>query len=82
MKQQTVRLSIDVTPVLRKRLKIAATIRGTSLREYCLKAIENCLETDELAEKRTQGLTSAQLSAKTFIRDWTSDEDSIYDNIS
>ena len=64
MKEQTVRLSIDVNPELRKKLKIAATIKGTSLREYCLRAIENCLEEEDLTEKSSKEMTWTQLSAK------------------
>lgn len=82
MKEQTVRLSIDVNPALRKKLKIAATIRGTSLREYCLRAIENCLEAEDVAEKNSKEAAWTQLSAKAFIRDWNSQEDSVYDNLS
>lgn len=82
MHKQTVRLSIDVEPALRKKLKIAAATKGTSLREYCLQAIESCLKVEELSKKREESYTWTQLSGKAFSRDWNSSEDSVYDNLS
>lgn len=79
--KKSARLSIDVAPTMRTRLKIAAARKGTTLRDYCLQAIERQLEQEEQVEDRTEGLDWARLSAKVFARDWKSAEDSVYDRL-
>lgn len=78
MPKDSARLSIDVAPALRTRLKIAALQKGVSLREYCLEAIEERLDREEEAAEQSW----ARLSATTFARDWSSPEDSVYDSLS
>ena len=78
---EAARLSIDVSPALRTRLKIPAARRGLTLREYCLQAIQERLEQE--AEEESQADRSwAHLSARAFARDWSSEADSVYDNLS
>ncbi len=73
------RLSIDVSPAMRTRLKIAAARRGLSLREYCLQAIQERLEQEPQESQADRSW--AQLSARAFARDWSSEADSIYDGL-
>jgi len=80
MSRETARLSIDVAPALRARVKIAATRQGVILREYCLTAIQERLRHDTLLHEEESAW--ARLSARAFARDWNSDEDGIYDSLS
>lgn len=73
---EAARLSIDVSPALRTRLKIAAARRGLSLREYCLQAIQERLQ-QEAEEKSQADRSWAHLSATAFARDWSSEADSV-----
>jgi len=43
------RFTLDMTPELRTRLKIAAARRGVTMRRYSLSAIERQLEKEEIA---------------------------------
>lgn len=78
--QQSARLSIDVEPTLRTRLKIAATRRGKSLRDYCVQAIARQLEEDEPVDAGQESAAWTRLSANAFARDWDSKEDAVYDS--
>ena len=75
---KTRRVDIDVAPALRTRLKIAATRQGVTLREYCLDAIQERLEREAPQDDRTW----SRLSSAAFARDWNSEEDSAYDDLS
>lgn len=46
--KSTSRFTLDMTPDLRTRLKIAAARKDTTMREYCLSAIEQQLAQEEL----------------------------------
>lgn len=78
MSDKSARLSIDVAPALRTRVKVAAARQGKSLRDYCLEAIQRRLDEEAPAEDSNW----AQLSARAFARDWSSEEDSVYDDLS
>ena len=41
------RLTLDLDATLQRRLKVAAAIKGVSMRAYCQAAIENALEREE-----------------------------------
>ena len=41
------RITLEVEPELQKRLKVTVAHRGTTIREYCEKAIRKELDTDE-----------------------------------
>ncbi len=47
-KNQNNRFTLDMSPELRVRLKIAAARKGITMREYSLSAIETRLNQDEL----------------------------------
>jgi plasmid stability protein len=68
------RLSIDVDPDLRRRIKIAAASHDQSIRDY----VESLLREALAGESEDERGWSA-LSARSFARDWESKEDSVYD---
>jgi plasmid stability protein len=68
------RLSIDVDPDLRRRIKIAAASHDQSIRDY----VESLIR-DALAGEPDDERGWSALSARSFARDWQSEEDSVYD---
>ena len=47
METKRKRLTIDLAPPVQRRLKVAAALKGISMRRYCLTAIERELVKDE-----------------------------------
>jgi hypothetical protein len=70
------RLSVDVDPDVRRRLKVEAASRDLSIRSYLEGVIRKAL-----ADKRNADKSWAALSARSFARDWGSEEDSAYDSL-
>lgn len=68
------RLSIDVDPELRRRVRIAAASRDRSVRHF----VEDLIR-EALAKEPTEDSGWSAVSARSFARDWSSDEDSVYD---
>jgi len=66
------RISIEVEPDLRRRLRIAAARRDITMREYVLTAVEQALSEEE-------SLDWTRLSEPAFARDWDSASDAVYD---
>ncbi|MBI4305773.1 MAG: hypothetical protein HY678_05585 [Chloroflexi bacterium] len=52
MKDKT-RFTLDMDPVFQRRLKVTAAVKGITMREYCLAAIQR-----ELARDDEQGMTT------------------------
>jgi len=75
------RLSIDVAPELRRRLKIAAAARDLTVRDYVEAILRRALETDERGDTASETAAWSQLSARSFARDWNSEEDQVYDRL-
>lgn len=75
------RLSIDIEPELRKRLKIAAAEKEMSVREYVVGLLKQALAAEERS-KPAEEEGWARLSARSFARDWASAEDQVYDALS
>ncbi len=77
-----VRLSIEVEPDLHRRVKIAATERDMTMKDYVVRLLESVAAEEALRkdDRETAGL--ARLSAAAFARDWESEEDSVYDELS
>ncbi len=75
---QRTRLSIDIDASERRRIRLAATRRDESIRDYVMRAIEAQLLTD---------LESANLTAMTDAADpvlgalWKNSKDSAYDDL-
>ena len=53
MQAKKKRLTLDLDPPVQRRLKAVAAIKGISMRQYCLTAIEK-----ELAKDEGKGVTS------------------------
>lgn len=70
------RLSLDVDPQLRRRLKIVAAAHDQTLTEYVERTLRRALIEEE------QKVDWSRLSAPAFDRDWNSDDDAIYDQLS
>jgi len=79
--QRRARLSIDVTPELRRRLKVAAATRELSVREYVEAILRQVLEAEERGEMPAERAAWSRLSARSFARDWESAEDQAYDGL-
>lgn len=75
------RLSIDVTPELRRRIKVAAASREISVREYVETILRQALEAAEREEPAAERAAWSRLSAGAFARDWESPEDQAYDRL-
>ncbi len=79
--EQRARLSIDVTPELRRRLKIAAAARDLSVRAYVEAILRQALEAEEHGQSPAERAAWSRLSARSFARDWESAEDAVYDRL-
>jgi hypothetical protein len=66
------RLTLDIDSSLHSQLKVVAAKRGTSMREYCLEAIEA-----RIAEEPVGLLTAAVDSVLAEL--WDNDDDAVYD---
>lgn len=79
--ERRARLSIDVTPELRRRLKVAAATRDLSVREYVETILRQALEAEERGETPKGRAAWSRLSVRPFARDWDSEEDQAYDGL-
>ncbi len=68
------RLTIDLAADLHARLKVASARRGTSMRDYCEKAIQR-----QLAEEPAEYLTSDVDPVLAEL--WDNDDDAVYDDL-
>ena len=72
MEQAKKRLTLDLDATLQRRLKVVAALMGTSMRDYCQKAIEKELGKDEQGPVKVLPFGAeaierlALLQAKTF----------------
>ncbi len=48
MKSEKKRFTLDLEPLFQRRLKVTAALKGVSMRQYCLAAIEQKLAIDEV----------------------------------
>ena len=74
-------LSIELAPELRRRVEIAAARRDLPVPEYVVSVLERVLVEEEYGEAADDSAGWAQLSARSFARDWASDEDEVYDRL-
>jgi uncharacterized protein (DUF1778 family) len=70
------RLSIDVTPEERRRVKAVAALTGKSIRDFVLESIREKIAR-ETEERQLQALMTQPSSALEAL--WDNDQDSIYD---
>jgi plasmid stability protein len=69
------RLTLDLTPELHRKLKVAAARRGQSMRELCIRAIEHEVE----SQQKKPYLTAAE--APLLAELWDNEFDAIYDDV-
>ena len=69
------RLSVDINPELRRKVKMAAAAHDLTITAYVERAIEHAL-----AEEGADAAWS-RLSVAVFARDWQSEEDAVYDDV-
>lgn len=76
------RLSIEIEPELRQKIKDAAGEKKLSVRAYVLTILQGALDEHERTTTPMHDVAWAQISARAFARDWDSDEDHVYDRLS
>lgn len=81
-KGRKVRLSVEVEPELHRRVKIAATERDMTMRDYVVRLLEGVAAEEARRKGSREAGDPARLSAAVFARDWESEEDSVYDELS
>lgn len=80
---ERVRLSADVEPELRRRVRVAAAASDRKLSDWISDAVKRELEREEAeAESRTKDDAHiSQASLRAFERDWASEDDAVYDEL-
>ena len=84
---ERVRLSADVEPELRRRVRVAAAKSDRKVSDWIAEAVSRELEREELQEKLDEkledqnGLSVSRASVRVFARDWDSEDDAVYDEI-
>jgi len=74
------RVSIDVQPELRRRLRLAAAKRDLTVRQYVLEAIEERLRED-LGDER-EGMLALTAKADPVLEElWDNSKDAAYDRL-
>ena len=61
MKAPRKRFTLDLEPSMQMRLKLVATLKGVSMRQYCLTAIEKELGGDQAMEMSPSEFASREL---------------------
>jgi hypothetical protein len=74
------RISVDVLPEVRRRLRLAAAKRDLTIRQYVLEAIEERLRED-LGEQDEGVLTLTAKSDPVLAELWDNRKDSAYDRL-
>ena len=62
------RFTLDLEPDMQQRLKIVAALKGISMRQFCLDALENRLASEETAGE-SHGTANRSLLRMTKLRD-------------
>lgn len=75
------RLSIDVAPEFKRKIKVAAIQKDLSMRDYVVTILQQAITDEENKSLSSENSAWLQLSRQTFARDWNSEEDSVYDNL-
>lgn len=74
------RISIDVLPKVRRRLRLAAAKRDLSIRQYVLEAIEERLGED-LGDDREEALALTAKADPVLAELWDNPRDAAYDRL-
>ena len=80
-KGKRVRLSIEVEPALHRRVKIAATERGMTIKDYVVTVLGGVVAEESRRKGNGEDVDLGGLSAAAFRRDWESEEDAVYDGL-
>jgi len=79
---ERVRLSADVEPELRRRVRVAAAKSDLKVSDWIAEAVRRELEREENEEEQVSRTAYiAQVSARSFERDWASEDDAVYDDL-
>lgn len=68
MAEQRTRFTLDLDLTFRRRLRIMSAIKGITMREYCLGALEKALTLDEAVEERTQPFNEEAVERLTALQ--------------
>ena len=74
MVAERTRLTLDLEPSLHGRLKVVTARKGTTMRHYCVEAIER-----QLAQEPAEYLSSE--TDPVLAELWDNDEDAAYDEL-
>ena len=81
-KSNRARLSIDVTPALRRRIRIVASARELSITDYVVDAIKERLKNDLEELGGEKGLLAMTARSDPVLAElWDNDKDAEYDRL-
>jgi len=76
------RLTIDVPPEVKRRLRLAAARRDISMRQYVLEVLEERLAEDLPPLMEEEGLLALTAEADPVLAElWDNDKDAAYDHL-
>lgn len=73
MQAKKKRLTLDMDPAFQRRLKATAALKGVSMRQYCLTAIDGELSKDEVDGEGSQSTAHSGLEELMVLREDTFD---------
>ncbi len=78
---ERVRLSADVEPELRRRVRVAAAASDRKVSDWISEAVKRELDREELENAQEASASISYLSVQSFKRDWDSEDDAVYDQL-
>jgi len=80
--EKRIRLTIDVTPEVKRRLRLAAARLDVSMRRYVLEVLEERLAEDLPSFIEEEGLLALTAEADPVLAElWDNDKDAAYDHL-
>jgi uncharacterized protein (DUF1778 family) len=80
--EKRIRLTIDVTPEVKRRLRLAAARFDVSMRQYVLEVLEERLAEDLPPFIEEEGLLALTAEADPVLAElWDNDKDATYDRL-
>lgn len=80
--EKRTRLTIDVSPEVKRRLRLAAARRDISMRQYVLEVLEQRLTEDLPSLIGEEGLLALTAEADPVLAElWDNDKDAVYDHL-
>jgi uncharacterized protein (DUF1778 family) len=74
------RISLDVAPAVRRRIRLAAAMRDVSIRQYILEALQERLRED-LGEDGEEMVALTAKADPVLAELWNNDKDDAYDRL-